>query len=348
MDSRGPAKPGKKEQLSRWIHATGVPRLSLGLPQRSSLLVINYHRIGDAAATPYDPAIFSATAAEFRAQVEFIARHLRPLSLPQALDWVQDGGASGRWSGCRTLITFDDGYLDNYDIACPILSQVGIPAAFFLPTSMVGSSEVPWWDVIAYIIKNARQRSFTLRYPAERRFDLEGEGPSATIRNVLNLYKEPVMLDADRFINELEVACRSQRPSTDPANRLFVNWDEVRRMVKGGMAVGSHSHSHRLLGRLYEHEQLAEMVRARALLREQAGVEADTIAYPVGLRNSFTEITKATALQAGYRAGFSYYGGINRRGKVDRYDLRRIGVHSQSIERFSVRMAAAIARTWWP
>ena len=320
------------------------------MPQRNSLLVINYHRVGDAALTPYDPGIFSAAAGEFRAQMEFVARHLAPVTLAESLDYLENPerrDASGR---CRALVTFDDGYLDNFEVAFPILRQVGLQAVFFLPTSFVGTAEIPWWDTIAHIVKSARRRAFQLAYPCEARFDVDADGLGNVLREVLNLYKRPDMLDSGRFIGELEAACQGRCPEDGKTQRCLMNWDEVAKMARGGMAIGAHSHTHRLLGRLSESEQREEMATARRILRERVEVEAETIAYPVGQRSSFTDRTKVLAAEAGYRAGFSFYGGINGGSRpVDPFDVRRVGAAAQSVERFCVQTAAAATLGyWWP
>jgi peptidoglycan/xylan/chitin deacetylase (PgdA/CDA1 family) len=44
-------------------------------------------------------------------------------------------------------ITFDDGYLDNFEVAAPILKKFGLSATFFVATKYIESSTVPWWDV---------------------------------------------------------------------------------------------------------------------------------------------------------------------------------------------------------
>jgi peptidoglycan/xylan/chitin deacetylase (PgdA/CDA1 family) len=341
-------RPGKKELLARWIHRTGIHRLLGHLPQRNSLLVINYHRVGDADATPYDPAVFSADADEFRSQVEYVALNLAPLTLDESLAYMQEPGRPHPTGRCRVLLTFDDGYRDNFDLAFPILRQAGVQATFFLPTSFVGTGQIPWWDEIAFIVKSARRRAFQLSYPRAASFNLDAEGLRNVLREVLNLYKSPEMLDAARFVDELESSCEGRRPAATQAERCFMTWEEAARMARGGMALGAHTHTHRLLGRLSEAEQTEELTTPRRILRERTGVEADTIAYPVGSMTSFTAETKALAAKTGYRAGFSFYGGING-GSLDKFDVRRVGADAQSVERFRVQTAAAaLVGSWWP
>ncbi len=85
------------------------------------------------------------------------------------------------------LITFDDGYLDNYEVAFPILRSHGVQGVFFLVTDIIGSCNVPWWDHIAYVMNTARQRRFSLRYPVDLAVDIDETGMKNSLRDVLKL-----------------------------------------------------------------------------------------------------------------------------------------------------------------
>jgi peptidoglycan/xylan/chitin deacetylase (PgdA/CDA1 family) len=337
---------GKRELLARGLLWCGASSLLAQLPTRDSLLVLNYHRIGNAEDDLFDPGVFSATADEFNNQIAYLKRHASLVTLDEALAFI-DGTLKEKTRRCRVLITFDDGYLDNYEIAFPILRLHGAQGVFFLATSMVGSCQVPWWDHISYLVKTAKSRRFTLCYPAELVVDIDQNGLMKSLQTILKLYKKPDNSDPARFIREL--AEQSKGDDQPGAVRRFLNWEEAREMIGGGMAIGSHTDSHTVLSQLDQNQQFVELSNSRAILKEQLGVAVDALAYPVGHRDSFSEQTQRIAREAGYRAAFSRQGGRNLPGKICAYDVKRSYVACQSWSRFRIRVAVCRASgCFWP
>jgi peptidoglycan/xylan/chitin deacetylase (PgdA/CDA1 family) len=337
---------GKRELLARVFFWSGASFLLSQLPARDSLLVLNYHRIGNPDDDLFDPGVFSATAGEFNEQIAYLKRYHSLVSLDEALAFI-DGSIKEKSPRSRILITFDDGYLDNYEIAFPILRSHGAQGVFFLTTSMVGSCHVPWWDRIAYLVKTARRRRFSISYPASLAVDIDKNGLNESLRVVLRSYKNPENAEPERFIRELAEEAGSENPPETV--RRFLNWDEAREMSRGGMAIGSHTHSHRVLSQLEPDRQYEELSTSRAVLKKQLGAEVDVLAYPVGARTSFTEQTENATRDAGYRAAFSFYGGTNLQGKTSPYDVNRIGMDNQSRTRFRVQVAVCrFMGMYWP
>ena len=164
---------------------------------------------------------------------------------------------------------------------------------------------------------------------------------------VLRLYKRAENSDTARFINELSDAAKGNE--LPESLRRFLSWDEAREMTAGGMVIGSHTHSHHVLSQLEPERQLQELSNSRAILKKQLGVAPDAIAYPVGGKSSFTELTQSAVREAGYRAAFSFYGGVNSPGSISAFDVKRIGIGGQSWNRF--RVQAAVCRAtgrYWP
>jgi peptidoglycan/xylan/chitin deacetylase (PgdA/CDA1 family) len=336
----------KRELLAHGLYWSGASFLLSQLPARDSLLVMNYHRIGVPDDDLFDPGLFEATADQFNEQICYLKKHMSLVTLEEALAFI-DGTCKEKTRYCRVLITFDDGYLDNYEIAFPILSKHGAQGVFFLVTNMVGSSNVPWWDHIAYLVKTARRRQFLLRYPADLKVNIDEGSLKGSLRAILELYKLPGNNDTARFIRELEEETKGDKPTR--TQRRFLNWEEAREMAKGGMAIGSHTLSHSVLSQLSLKQQCEELSKSRTILKQQLGVEIDVLAYPVGGRDSFTDQTQMLARDAGYRAAFSYYRGINLPGKTSAYNVKRVSLGDQSLRRFRVQTAVCqFTGKYWP
>jgi len=301
------------------------------LPTRPALLVLNYHRIGNPNECPYDSGVFSATADEFDDQVRFLTRRFHIATLDEASEIVE---RTRRPRGTVVLLTFDDGYLDSCETALPILSARKAHGVFFLPTAFIGTNHIPWWDVIAYIIKRCRRSGFQLNCGSVEKFDIVREGIERVIHRALLMYKMPSMKDSQGFISMLEAACDSSRP--EPSQRCFMNWDEAAKVLRHGMDIGSHGHRHEVLSAMPENEQDEELTVSKRELRERLGIQVDALAYPVGLRESFSAVTRAAAAKAQYRLAFSFYGGSNLFGAIDRYDVRRYSV-AEPLPRFRLK-----------
>jgi len=104
----------------------------------SEMMIVAFHRIND--DIPEDDITCGST--KFETFCTFFRKHFRVISLSEQIAGCQAGGDLG-----GTLsITFDDGYLDNFEIAAPILRKLGLPATFFVITSFIGSQTVAPWD----------------------------------------------------------------------------------------------------------------------------------------------------------------------------------------------------------
>jgi glycosyltransferase involved in cell wall biosynthesis/peptidoglycan/xylan/chitin deacetylase (PgdA/CDA1 family)/SAM-dependent methyltransferase len=106
-------------------------------------VILLYHRIAELSLDPYGLAVGPA---EFRTQMAYLARVYRPMRLDDLVWAAREGSLPER----AVAVTFDDGYLDNLEVASPILLDLGIPATFFIPSHGLLGREF-WWDVLAEV-----------------------------------------------------------------------------------------------------------------------------------------------------------------------------------------------------
>src|SRR5690242_11238392 len=106
-------KRSKRDVLAAWCRNSGLTRLLGSLPTKPGLLALNYHRIGASEECPFDSGVFSATAEEFDEHIRFLKRRFNVVRLDEAIEIVRQ---AKKPRGTDILLTFDDGYLDNYEI----------------------------------------------------------------------------------------------------------------------------------------------------------------------------------------------------------------------------------------
>jgi peptidoglycan/xylan/chitin deacetylase (PgdA/CDA1 family) len=105
---------------------------------RDQALVVLFHRVDD--RYPTDP--ITVTRAAFESYLDFFTNYFQVVSLTELLAKLAGNDDISR----HLVITFDDGYLDNWAIAAPELAARGLPACFFVATGFVGSDRNAWWD----------------------------------------------------------------------------------------------------------------------------------------------------------------------------------------------------------
>jgi peptidoglycan/xylan/chitin deacetylase (PgdA/CDA1 family) len=336
----------KRELLARISTRVGLVSLLEAMPRQPQLLVINYHRIGNPHATEFDTEVFSACQETLASQIKHLKRHYNLLHPDEALDIIE-GKAKPR--GVSVLLTFDDGYRDNLSLAVPTLKAYDAAAMFFLVTSYLDEpSHIPWWDRIAWLTRRCAGKTIELSQPAPISIPVPHDGVDAATRKVLRLFRSAGVKEAC-FLEELRAAAGISDCALAAASPLLMDWADAEALRDAGMTIGVHTHTHAILSRLDPQAQAAELEICQRKLREKLGIKADIVAYPVGTPSAFSSETKRLARQAGYRAGFSFYGGTNKPGRIDPHDVRRVQFEphaSHARTRTALGLMATSTRVW--
>jgi peptidoglycan/xylan/chitin deacetylase (PgdA/CDA1 family) len=275
------------------------------------VLVLGYHRIGDGARLPWDRAMWSASVEQLDDQLRALARLtevIGPAEVEHALH-----AAPGR----RVLITFDDGYRDNYELAFPLLRAHGLTAAFFLTSGFLDDPRPAWWDEIAWMVRNG-----------------DGARPGVeqerSIAALLERYKALPDGEGERLLERLadELGCGrcSVGSREGKGEGSWMTWDMARELRAAGMAIGGHTVAHPVLARLSRERQREEIAGCARRLREELGEPMRWFAYPVGARDAFTADTAELLRECGVELAFSYYGGFAAAARWDPLDVPRVHV----------------------
>ncbi|MDP1713479.1 MAG: polysaccharide deacetylase family protein [Anaerolineales bacterium] len=301
-----------------------------------SLTVLNYHRIDDPHQDSFDSFLpnVSAIPAEFSHQMDYLARWFNVISLHELINWL-DGHQS--LPAYAALITFDDGYLDNYTQAYPILKKYDFPAVIFLTSGHIETDTPFYWDMAAYCFHHTNHDHVLFPESKERSWTNKLER-----RNVNKAWVESMKNLADsekqKWINTLPAKLGVSIPKNYFRN-LMLSWHQVREMSNNRIEFGSHTINHPILSKIPVDQAYIEINESKVKIETELGQKVRGFAYPNGSKNDINSEIEQLVHQAGYRAAFTLQNGPTsiREVRHNPYAVRRIFIsHTHTLPQFAL------------
>lgn len=325
-DGPGPSA-GRRPRLARALRRAGaLPLLArLRAALRNDVRILAYHRVLDTAEPEdfrFDPELVSASREAFRAQLAIVARRCSPIRFDELIDRLDRGRAPPRRA---VLITFDDGYDDNYRIAFPLLREAGLSAMFFVSTGHIDSGRPYAYDWLVHMLcttSAARLQAPELGMDLPLPDDLAGR--RALAGQALDRIKLLPATAQEALIERLQGEW--SLPAEPHRDCRPMTWAQVREMREGGMEIGSHGVHHRMLAKLPADAMREELEASKRAIERETGAEAKVLSYPVGGSDAYDEAVMRAAREVGYRMACSYQAGPESLAPASRYRMRRIPV----------------------
>lgn len=278
-------------------------------------IILMYHRVvDDAKAGGSDPALYVTRST--------LDMHLNELS--SVFDIVPLSSILETKPGKRMCaITFDDGWLDNYEVAMPVLQRYKAPATVFIPVSLIGGADGFWFQELWNLSLSVRKSGLEGRFSGHfKKVSGQWKGQGAGQDDVLGLIaslKELPASELNRVIEEAYEGIGIERSR----ERYILDWNEVRKMGGNGITFGSHGMNHFILTSVSSEIKKAEITGSLNALREQNVALTPFLSYPNG--NWDDECVKF-AKEAGYSGAVTTRLGVNK-GGCPPFLLNRIGLH---------------------
>lgn len=270
-------------------------RWAAGGHNRVRAPIFMLHRVLPDARQCYDPEMAVSVPAMQRL-CAWLAADYEVVPLVELASRV---GTSGERPLCA--LTFDDGWLDTYTHAFPVLQQYALPATVFLPLLYIGNDRRFWQERLAYLLRALRRRGDALGVlqAAARALPWCPElgAPDLRFERLRTRLLRRSSVEAEEFVDRL---AGSVPPPLELTGRAFMNWDEVASMQRAGVSFGSHTLDHTLLRSTSPAQAESILRQSRQALSEQLGVNVDTVSYPWGQDGFFGA---ALAEAAGYACG---------------------------------------------
>lgn len=302
--------------------------------ENQSIQVLAYHRVTDENDCYFSPI----RVEHFDKQMEFLREKFEVISAEESVERLSKNDVP---PNC-VVVTFDDGYRDNFSYAFPILKKYDIPATIYLATGCIQEMDVLWHDQICSAFKQTSETTLNLEDFNDETYDFTNpeERISALYRVLWSLREIPneKRILWTKIIQERLGLKRAVRESS--GERVMLNVEELRTLRDGGIALGAHTVSHPILSQTSLVHARQEICRSKSDIESQLQVQVKTFAYPSGRRGDFNEEVKELVKEEGFAGAFSMIYGANEFGG-DLFELRRIPIGSWDVPYFSKELLLA-------
>jgi peptidoglycan/xylan/chitin deacetylase (PgdA/CDA1 family) len=308
--------------------------------------ILRFHSISDAAGGNYlylEPGI-SLPPRTFERQIALLAQRYHCLSMDDLVEALE---ARKRPPRNSVVVTFDDGYRDNYEFAYPILRRHRVPAIFYLTTGCLNGGNPLWTSEVRYLFYRAegmkfRVESLGLEYDVSARDKKE--------RAIRDLKARLIKLPR----RERDAVCGDLR-ARSKADLAFLrgkmlSWKQVEEMRRGGMHFGAHTVSHPLLPSVPLEEAREEIVKSRDELQARLKQPIYHFSYPnPGGGVHCDAAVKRLVQKSGYLTAVTSQQGYVNSGD-DQFELPRVAVERKpwgmpwDLEREALGRALSMAR----
>lgn len=309
-----------KSSLARLAYHYGQHRRYSHDPQ---LWILMYHRI----LPTHDPRFqieepgMVVTPETFDMHLQELKRYFTVMRLQ---DWVEAKKAGNELPAKTCVVTFDDGWLDNFEFALPLLKKHQVPATLFAVAEKIDTSFQFWPNMVMWLLFNGgaellqQDPLLGKAYPKDK-MSIDREFAAVYINNLKRFS------DKDIFASLETIRTKSNLLQSMP--RALMNWNELKQMqASGWVDIGSHTCSHKRLTHHLSTEELQhEVLESRKLLESQLAQKINLFCFPNGDYNqSALNMVKTT-----YDAAVTTQKGIVSNNNFSLHELKRIGLHQE-------------------
>lgn len=260
----------------------------------------------------------------FKKQIDYLNKYYEIISIEEFYYRYKHN----KFTNKEVVLTFDDGYLNNLNVVCPILNNLNLPFTVFVSTEHIETGELFPTSIARLIIYGADLGVINVPYLKIHNEDISNTENRTIIYNkVINSLKSQPLEEVRKIVSELK-ANLSDQDYTRLVEKFKsvkpMNWVEVKKLHNLGATIGSHCKYHICChDNQDEKEVKAQIIESKNIIEEKLEAECKYFAYPNG---NYTTASNDFIKNAGYKMGFSTEKNLKIENTNDTSIIPRIGV----------------------
>jgi len=253
-----------------------APAVAALTSDRPRLLM--YHRFSEQAQTR------ALAASDFRKQMQLLKERCEVLTLAELMSRDPAGAVKP-----AAVITADDGYADFFDIAFPILQELGLRATVFVTTGFVDGRMYLWPDHIRALLEVCPSQILKLEgaWQGQQINLRDAEEREAAWHQLADQLVFTTADRRDRAVSDLATAVGVPIDSLDMSRYRAMTWAQLRQMSDAGFEIADHSATHPWLPTMSDEQVHEDLGGSKAQLERMLGIRVRSFAYPNGTKRDY-------------------------------------------------------------
>jgi len=189
------------------------------------------------------------------------------------------------------IITFDDGFENNYSIAAPILEDLKLPATFYITTDFIERNQMSWIDKIEYCLEHSVKGTLLLPWEKNPINFQTITDKLDILTQIRSMVKKNKNINLDQLVNDFFSQCELPLIDRNETSLdLKMNWKQVYELsLNKNFIIGGHSHTHKILSFLDDNDLQYEIEKSIDMIKKNIHFDIEHYSYPEGLKFHFSE-----------------------------------------------------------
>ena len=315
---------------ARFLYLSGAIGIYRRVALRNRAVVLMYHKVmprSEEKSAAFEG--MQVDPATFERQMAYLRKHFHLLALDDLRRHILNRIP---FPPNSCLVTFDDGWKDNYSHAYPVLNRYEVPAVVFLSVGHIGTRKRFWQERIFNALCGIREAARrNPDFPARDRHIPEGikvgelaawpEGKfREEVRKQIRTLKKFPLSRIEPIVEGL-AECAGTPPHDE--GESFLSWEDVLTMSRGGVDFGSHGMGHEILTNISPEEVREELRTSKAIIEERIQKSVHAFSYPNG---DHDPAVRKCVRECGFQIAFGTSRGFAG-AEDDPFTLKRVNVH---------------------